>query len=182
MKKNFKGFTLIECLIALAILGIASLVMAQIYANISQMNRNNHNVNTSLSYQMKVVEDATGTDAIPIYYGSSTNTPDGHSVNASTGPKDGAPPNQTGTLSQKNFIEITKCKSDGTLSNEKYCFPVDIYVLLSRDGDGDSDGDGIYGDPSKINNAGTWVDNPAYDGPAEKDISLRYKYIVGHNN
>ena len=32
MKKSFRGFTLIECLIALAILGIASLVMAQIYA------------------------------------------------------------------------------------------------------------------------------------------------------
>ena len=41
MKKHIKGFTLIECLIALAILGIASLTMAQIYASVAQRNRNN---------------------------------------------------------------------------------------------------------------------------------------------
>ena len=38
MMKNtkIKGFTLAECLIALAILGIGSLVMAQIYADVSK--------------------------------------------------------------------------------------------------------------------------------------------------
>ncbi|MGN0587459.1 MAG: type II secretion system protein J, partial [Oscillospiraceae bacterium] len=34
-KKSVKGFTLVECLVALAILGIASLIMVQIYANVS---------------------------------------------------------------------------------------------------------------------------------------------------
>ena len=178
MKKCFKGFTLIECLIALAILGIASLVMAEIYANISQINRNNHNVNTSLSYQMKVVEEATGTDSIPIYYGSSSNanTPDEHSVNSSTGAKDGAPPSKaSGALAQKNYLELTKYKSDGTLGTETYSFPVDIYVLLSRDQNNE---------PSKKYNSTTktWYDNPNYNGDDEKDYSLRYKYIVGHSN
>lgn len=176
MKKHFKGFTLIECLIALAILGIASLVMAQIYANVSKINRNNHNVNTSLSYQMKVVEEATGTDSIPIYYGSGANadTPDSHSVNQSGG--DGKPPKEVLDVSaQKNYIELTKCKSDGTLGTETYSFPVDIYVLLSRDKNNE---------PSKVyqNLTNLWVDNPNYQGDDEKDYSLRYKYIVGHSN
>ena len=70
MKKHFKGFTLIECLIALAILGVASLTMAQIYASVAQRNRNNQIMNTSLSNQMSYVERYTASEAVPIYYGS----------------------------------------------------------------------------------------------------------------
>lgn len=115
-KMHFKGFTLVECLVALAILGIASLVMAQIYANVSRMNRNNHNINTSLSYQMKYVEQATESEAIIIYPdGASSSNPD-----TST-----APPHKANTL--KN-ITITS----GYGSKYSYSYPVDIRVLLSR--------------------------------------------------
>lgn len=163
MKKRFKGFTLIECLVALAILGIASLVMAQIYAAVSRTNLNNHNVNTSLSYQMKVVEKATKADAVPIYYGNSTNTPDTHSLSQDHG--DGNPPDKASGVSvQHNYITITKYKKDGTLSNETYSYPVDIFVLLSRDSNDKPSSDADY------------------SGLDEKNISLRYKYILGHTN
>ena len=93
MMKNtkIKGFTLVECLIALAILGIGSLVMAQIYADVSKRNLSNHNVNTSLSYQMKVVEEATGADAISMYFGgldgSGQPKPDPNSADSNTDKK-----------------------------------------------------------------------------------------------
>lgn len=164
MSKKIKGFTLIECLVALAILGIASLVMAQIYAAVSRTNLNNHNVNTSLSYQMKIVEKATKADAVEIYYGDSTNKPDTHSLSKSG---DGNPPDKVSGVSvQHNYITITKYESDGkTLSDETYSFPVDIFVLLSRDSNDIPSSD--------INN---------YKGMDEKNISLRYKYILGHSN
>lgn len=117
MKKMYtKGFTLVECLVSLAILGIASLVMAQIYASVNKMNRNNHNINTSLSYQMKYVEQATESEAIIIYPdGGTSSTPD-----TST-----EPPHKANTL--KN---ITITSDYG--KKYSYSYPVDIRVLLSR--------------------------------------------------
>ena len=116
-KMRLKGFTLVECLIALAILGVASLVMAQIYANVSRMNRSNHNINTSLSYQMKFVEKSIEADAIIIYPdGGTTSTPDTNIE----------PPHKANTL--KN-VKITSDYG----SKHSYSYPVDIRVLLSRD-------------------------------------------------
>ncbi len=116
-KMQVKGFTLIECLVALAILGIASLVMAQIYANVSRMNGNNHNINTSLSYQMKYVEQATESEAIIIY-------PDGAtSSNPDTSTE---PPHKA-----KKLKNVTITSDYG--SKYSYSYPVDIRVLLSRD-------------------------------------------------
>ncbi len=54
--KKLKGFTLVECLISLAVLAVASLVMAQIYASVGSINRQNHYMNTSLAAQMALVE------------------------------------------------------------------------------------------------------------------------------
>lgn len=56
-KKKLKGFTLIECIVALAIIGIASLLMAQIYSSIALINRNNAKLNQTLSDQMKQAEN-----------------------------------------------------------------------------------------------------------------------------
>lgn len=116
-KKHIKGFTLIECLVALAILGIASLVMAEIYASVSKINLSNHNVNTSLSYQMKFVEQKTESEAVIIYPdGGTTSTPDTSTV----------PPHKAKAL--KNIT----IKSDYGSKNQ-YSYPVDIRALLSRD-------------------------------------------------
>lgn len=117
-KKTVKGFTLIECLVALAILGIASLIMAQIYANVSRINRNNHNVNTSLSYQMKYVENKTGSEAHSILYGDSSNK------DPST-----IPPASTGGGVSKNNNYVTFKSS---YSGNKYSCGADIYILMSR--------------------------------------------------
>ena len=166
MMKNskIKGFTLIECLIALAILGIGSLVMAQIYADVSKRNLSNHNINTSLSYQMKVVEEATGADSIGMYFGGldpSTGLPkpDPNSADSDTNKK---PPHKQGIgaadLSKPN-VQIT-----GSYGSHTYSYPVDIYVLLSRDANDK---------PSTASD---------YKGDDEKNYALRYKYIVGHTN
>lgn len=56
--KKVKGFTLVECLVSLALLGIASLIMAQIYANVSRINRENNYYNQSLANQVKYSEKA----------------------------------------------------------------------------------------------------------------------------
>lgn len=54
--KSLKGFTLVECVVAMAILGIASLVMAQIYGSVAKINRENHRANQSLSQTVAAAE------------------------------------------------------------------------------------------------------------------------------
>lgn len=181
--RKVKGFTLIECIVALAILGIASLTMAQIYANVSMRNRDNHLVNTSLSNQMEYVEKATDTEAVPIYFGNS-DTQKSHADGDATS-TDRKPPHKTNEAVNNNFVQIVRCKpktGDPTkvehVDDETYSFPVDIYVLYSRDQDNDS---------SKVctvaaNGDKTWSNNPNYNGESEAKYNLRYKYIVGHQN
>lgn len=179
--RKVKGFTLIECIVALAILGIASLTMAQIYANVSMRNRDNHLVNTSLSNQMEYVEKATDTEAVPIYFGNS-DTKKSHADGDATS-TDRKPPHKTNEAVNNNFVQIVRCKPSASGSvthelDETYSFPVDIYVLYSRDQDNDS---------SKVctvaaNGDKTWSNNPNYNGESEAKYNLRYKYIVGHQN
>ena len=167
MKKRFKGFTLIECLVALGVLGIASLTMAQIYANVSRRNTMNHLVNTSLSNQMAYVEKYTGTEAIPVYYGGAENA----SSNKVNGTSGGEPPHVKTSGDPLNF-RITKYNPGASgagpsLSDtEVYSYPADVYVLLSRDRSNKSSKD------SGFNGAG-------YD---ESNFNLRYKYIQGHGS
>lgn len=165
--KKIKGFTLIECLVALAILGIASLVMAQIYANVSRINRSNHNINTSLSYQMAVVEQQTKSDAVTMYFGGgTTSSPDSNAADTASNTTK-YPPHKQGISSTdltKPNISIQSSYEDGTGKKNYYSFPVDIYVLLSRD----------------ANNKAS--DDTDYKGDTEDNYNLRYKYILGHNN
>ncbi len=153
MKKTFKGFTLIECIVALAILGIASLVMAQIYANVSRINRSNHMINTSLSYQMKYVEEKNNAEATKITYGGTLGT--------------NAPHNNAGAGGNNNYIAITSnaYKADGTqitsFTSTKYSYAVDMYVLLSRDTQNRDSGDAGF--------IGT-----------NEDYKLNYRYMLGH--
>lgn len=191
MKKHIKGFTLIECLIALAILGIASLTMAQIYAGVSKRNRNNQIMNTSLSNQMSYVERYTASQAVPIYYGNYYDTsankskPDPEANKTSTTKK---PPHQKSISTNCNYVKITKVKDgkdplDTTyttadrVSDSTYSFPVDIYVLLSRDNNdknsNDSSFSGQYDD---------LFENPDTSKTYEDDMNLRYRYLLGHTN
>lgn len=164
MKKSFKGFTLIECLIALAILGIASLTMAQIYAGVAKRNRNNHLVNTSLSNQMSYVERYTDSEAVSLYYGGgATSSPDSNAVSQGGS---GEPPHKHGSTNT-DYVKIIRTtpvdpsdpdnKKFTHDSNATYSFPADVYVLYSRD---------------QNNN----------HSANEKDLDLRYKYLTGHSN
>lgn len=133
MKRKFKGFTLVECLVALAIIGIAGMMMAQIYAAVAQRNKVNHFVNTSLSNQMQYVEKYTNTEAQKIsltYPASGTTTTPPHKA--------------TGFY----YMKITnKAKT-----TEQYSLPVDIYVLYNRDTKNRDKGDAGYLDISGSGN------------------------------
>ncbi len=181
MKKRFKGFTLVECLIALAILGIASLTMAQIYAGVSKRNKSNHYVNTSLSNQMAYVEKYTDSETVKIYYGGS----DTKDPNVNT--TDKKPPHSGAGVStnKNNFVKIVRVKSDGKSldKNQTYSFPVDTYVLYSRDNKNvnslgkDEDGNSV-GFSAQYDEFFESESDPT----KEDNYNLRYKYILGHSN
>ena len=156
MKKTFKGFTLIECIVALAILGIASLTMAQIYAGVASKNRENHIVNTSLSNQMAYVERYTDSETVGIYFNNSLTTPDSETDASSTTKY---PPHKNATVSNMPQVKIVS-----SYGSYEYSYSVDLYVLRSRDAnDKDSSDSG-------------------YMGQSEDDYNLRYKYVLGHQN
>ena len=156
--KKIKGFTLIECLVALAILGVASLIMAQIYGNVARINRFNHDVNNSLAYQMKYVEDraADNTHKIKV-----------EAVSADSADAD-KPPHMV------NSKTITKMSIFNKKTKVEYSYAVDYYVLMSMDQDGDT---------SEKYNSTTkkWEDNPDYNGTRDNHY-LNYKYVVGHGH
>ena len=179
MKKRFKGFTLIECIIALAILGIASLTMAQIYASVSLRNKNNHLTNTSLSNQMAYVEKYTNTEATAIYYNeqSGSSKPDSETQ---TGGSNKPPHVSTSGTVHSNYVQIVKVASVDALGNKTlsttdvYSYPVDTYILLSRDNNDKSSKDPAFGDEYK--------DLFDVNSNVEDNYNLRYKYILGHSN
>lgn len=154
--RKIKGFTLIECLVALAILGIASLVLAQIYGNVARINRFNHDVNNSLAYQMKYVEDRTADNTHKIKVEAAA---------ASSSDADKPPHKVTST-------SITNMKIVNKKTKATYSYAVDYYVLMSMDQDGDT---------SEKYNSTTkkWEANPDYDGTRDNHY-LNYKYVVGH--
>lgn len=63
MKRKIKGFTLIECLVALAVLGVSSLLLVQAYTQLMKMTNLNHAVYTSIADQMADVEKSNTANA-----------------------------------------------------------------------------------------------------------------------
>lgn len=53
---RIKGFTLVECIVAMAILGVTSLLICQAYSQMMRITRENNNIYHSLSDQMKTAE------------------------------------------------------------------------------------------------------------------------------
>ena len=156
MKKYFKGFTLIECVVAMAILGIASLIIAQIYAAVSTRNKMNNLVNSSLTNQMAFVEKYTNADVVSLYF------------NNSSAQDTSATPPHKNTSASGPYVEIYSsyaiedtAGSSGKVQNS-YSYAADIYVLQSRTRDNQPLG--AAGD----------------SGYTEADYNLRYKYILGH--
>lgn len=157
MKKTFKGFTIVECLVAMAILAIASTLMASIYANVAKRNNANHFMNTSLANQMAYIEKYENTDTAKI-----TN---GIDPDATTPPHSDSSISNSGTDS---YVKITN-----TTTSQEYSFPVDVYVMYSRDTSGKSSTDSDYGQVAS---------SFSMNGSSEKEGNLRYKYILGHTS
>ena len=111
MKKTFKGFTLVECLVAMAILAIAGTLMAEIYAAVATRNNFNHFNNSSLTNQMAYIEKYTHSKTVTI-----------ESTHTGTTPPSGT---NSGTGA---YIKITN-----STTNDVYSFPVDIHIMYSRD-------------------------------------------------
>ena len=72
LKRTCKGFTLIEILVAMMILGIASLLLVTMYASVCKQATSNSDFNDRMSEQQKMVEnkDTSVSSNYDIYYDS----------------------------------------------------------------------------------------------------------------
>lgn len=62
-KRKIKGFTLIECIIALFILGLSSLLLVQAYSQLMKVTKMSNTANISISKQMDDAEKKTDANA-----------------------------------------------------------------------------------------------------------------------
>lgn len=108
--KRLKGFTLIECIIALFILGISSLLLVQAYGQLMKVTVSSNTENISISKQMADAERRNTAGAKKI----------------------------TVTMT-KGFV-VTKVKigsePEKTLDTSDYTFQVDAYQIQGRNVDG----------------------------------------------
>lgn len=188
MKKNFKGFTLVECLVAMAILAVACMALGAIEATVSQRNNFNHFNNSSLANQMAYVEKYNSLASVAVYYGGGTKpTKDSH-VSSDKKPPHQHDTNNNGTTA---WVQIQKLDKDENLvTDDKYSFPVDIYVMYSRDTQDQSTNTvtkNASGDRTVTENTGYGnlagyfsTDGTTTNSDGENQGNLRYKYVLGH--
>lgn len=170
MKKTFKGFTLVECLVAMAILAIAGTLMAQIYATVAARNNFNHFTNSSLSNQMKYIEQYTNSKTLPVYFGDAANYKGSTAAGAHK-----YPPHHSSNAkkTEGRYVQVTKLDgSSNKVNDSTYSFPADIYVMYSRD-------TRDVGSNNKDKDDNTATYSPLYP---EQDYNFRYKYILGHTS
>jgi prepilin-type N-terminal cleavage/methylation domain-containing protein len=65
-KTKIKGFTLVECIVAMTIFAIASLTIAQVYVTVTAIQKENEYMQYSLANQMKYVENESTGEAVDI--------------------------------------------------------------------------------------------------------------------
>jgi prepilin-type N-terminal cleavage/methylation domain-containing protein len=159
--KQMAGFTLTECLIAMLVLGIGALIMAQVYGAVAAQTKENEFINISLAEQMAYVEQRSGDDveAVPVF-GATPNSTEvaGHALDLNT---------------YHVVISGGPAKDDGTINGPnnsfKYKYGVTMYVLYSRD---------INNNNSSTNQY-AWGGNYDRAGDEEgKHSALRYKYLL----
>ncbi|MDR0942988.1 MAG: type II secretion system GspH family protein [Ruminococcus sp.] len=152
--RKLSGFTLVECLVALMVLGIASLTLAQVYAAVAKGRRDNEYMNYSLAEQMKYVEMQTASEGVKI-------EPIASQVSGEKTATIPAPAASTYQVKIKGGPAIDNPGGTTTfLYDHSYAYGVNMYILYSRD----------------INNAGS--DDATYAYPEESSGKLRYKYLL----
>lgn len=158
MKKTFKGFTLVECLVAMALLAIACMTLGGIEAAVARRNNANHFNNTSLANQMAYIEKYSNGAVETVSIKSTYTTAN-------------VPPNGTNSGTTA-YVKVTKLTGEGgtAVSNNTYSYPVDIYVMYSRDNADKSSSETGYG---------TIAGSMSGTGSSEKEGNLRYKYVLG---
>ena len=62
MKNKLKGMTLVELVVAIAILGLGSTMLVTSFAAVSLMNRETHQFNERMCQQVKIAENAESKD------------------------------------------------------------------------------------------------------------------------
>lgn len=172
--KKMRGFTLIECLVALAILGISSLIMAQIYASVCNVNRMNHQNNSSIANQMKYVEKKTNSESIPVY----SNAGSKESKLTDEEKKSGRmPPLNSST---KYNITLKREALPNTFGSRSaaYSYAVDYYVLQTRD----QNDNAKYKSDGTRNNDYNNIFKPVSSSETNTNQSmyLNYKYFTGY--
>ncbi|MDR0943197.1 MAG: type II secretion system GspH family protein [Ruminococcus sp.] len=131
--RKLSGFTLVECLVALMVLGLASLTLAQVYAAVAKGRRENEYMNYSLAEQMAYIEgfDAGDTDVVEIEQ-TVTGEKASHTLNTSA----------------TNYHVVINGGPKGGTSNV-YKYGVNMYILYSRDIEGRSSEDTDYAYPEE---------------------------------
>lgn len=65
MKNKFKGMTLVEVVVAIAILGLGSTMLVTAFAVVSMVNRETHQFNERMCAQVKIAENASNDTSNP---------------------------------------------------------------------------------------------------------------------
>ena len=117
-KRKVKGFTLIECLVALGILGVASLLLCQAYVQLMNITNGNNTITASIGQQMASAE--AGSD-------DSTNVKKFRTCD----PDPAIPPNYV--------VELTDVAGDSTITTKAYrgsslerSTKVDVYAAYAK--------------------------------------------------
>lgn len=178
MKKTFKGFTLVECLVSMAILAIACMTLGGIEASVARRNNVNHFNNTSLANQMAYIEKYSDSETVKItstYSGGSAKKPPNGTNSGTTAYVKVTKIKQmpSGTANTSEYDPLSKnFKTANRVANSSCSYPVNIYVMYSRDTQDVKSNDSSYGTvASSITNTSSGV---------EGESNLRYKYILGN--
>jgi prepilin-type N-terminal cleavage/methylation domain-containing protein len=153
--RKLSGFTLIECLVALMVLGMLSVSLAGLYAAVASARKENEYMNYSLAEQMKYVEKKTDTEGVVVQ----------PSLGQVAGEKSATiPAPATGTYQVAIAggpvdSTVTSVAASGYIKSNEYAFGVNMYILYSRD----------------ILDRGS--DDAAYSYYDESSGKLRYKYL-----
>jgi prepilin-type N-terminal cleavage/methylation domain-containing protein len=161
--KKMKGFTLIECIVAMTIFAVASLTIAQVYITVSNIQKENEYMQYSLANQMKYVEDAVGSEAgskVQIDYNGSVtpNTPASSGVNGRR-----VVLYKVDLGSDNNFDGLNF--NDDSIEGQEYYVGVNMYVFKSRTG-------------SSMYNESYTYDETGRPNTDESNTNLRYKFMT----